>query len=396
MPITRCRSCDSDKLYPVVSLGNIPLVNELLDSAIEPYKTFPLDVVICENCTLAQLKDTVPPEAMFSEYLFYSSVMAPVVESAKKLVMKTREEHNLTDGFVIEIASNDGYLLDFYRQMGVEVLGIDPARGPANAAALKGIPTIQAFFGLELAKTLPKADVIHANNVLAHVPEINDFVAGIAEALKPEGIAIIEVPYLGDLLRSCQFDTIYHEHMFYFSVKALRMLFERHGLFIYSSEHMPNVLGGSLRITISKEETDYSIPEYGLEQISRMQASADFQAKDLKDTLQSLKDAGHIVWGFGAAAKATVFMNYAGIGNTLLDAVADDTPAKQGKYIPGTGVQVKSSKDWLEAAPDYTCIFVWNYAQVIAQKFHKIYEGELITSRMPVIYRGRFPRTDSA
>lgn len=379
----RCRSCDSENLQPVISLGDIPLVNKLMFSTSERFERFPLDVVICSECSLAQLKDTVPPEAMFSEYLFYSSVMAPVVDRAEQLVAKVTTRRNLEHGLVIEIASNDGYLLDFYRKKGISVLGVDPARGPADLANSKGIPTVQAFFTHELAKALPKADVIHANNVLAHVPTLNDFVAGIAEVLKPTGVAFIEVPYLGDLLRGCRFDTIYHEHMFYFSIKALTILFNRHGLNIVDVEHMPDVLGGSLRVTVGRGPSHCDMAEYGLEEVEGLQWRAVCKAADLKTTLMRIKSAGKTIWGFGAAAKATVFMNYARIDDTLIDAVADDTPAKQGKYIPGTGVQVRSSKEWLEAQPDYTCIFVWNYAHVIARKFCTSYKGKFITSFMP-------------
>jgi len=379
----RCRSCDSENLKPVISLGKIPLVNELLSFPQENFERFPLDVVICSECSLAQLKDTVPPEAMFKEYLFYSSVMAPVVESAKQLVEKVMFERDLTDGLVIEIASNDGYLLDFYKQKGINILGVDPAVGPANAAALKGVPTIQSFFTLALAKTLPKADVVHANNVLAHVPTLNDFVAGIAEVLKATGIAIIEVPYLGDLLRGCHFDTIYHEHMFYFSIKALTQLFNRHGLNIMNVEHLPNVLGGSLRVTVGHGLSHCEMKEHGLDKLSTVQDRAIVKATDVKKILLQLKAEGKTVWGFGAAAKTTVFMNCAGIDSTLIDAVVDDTPAKQGKYIPGTGVQVRSTKEWLEAKPDYTYIFVWNYAHVIAKKFCLSYKGQFFTSDFP-------------
>jgi hypothetical protein len=379
----RCRSCDSENLKPVISLGKIPLVNELLSFPQENFERFPLDVVICSECSLAQLKDTVPPEAMFKEYLFYSSVMAPVVESAKNLVEKVSSEHDLSQGLVIEIASNDGYLLNFYKRKGIDILGVDPAVGPANLAAMKGIPTIQSFFTLALAKTLPKANVVHANNVLAHVPTLNDFVAGIAEVLKADGVAIIEVPYLGDLLQGCHFDTIYHEHMFYFSIKSLTQLFNRHGLNIMDVEHLPNVLGGSLRVTVGRGESHCEMTEYGLDEISTVQDRAIVKATDLKKILLQLKAEGKTVWGFGAAAKTTVFMNCAGIDSTLIDAVADDTPAKQGKYIPGTGVQVRSTKEWLAAKPDYTYIFVWNYAHVIAKKFCLNYKGDFFTSDFP-------------
>jgi C-methyltransferase C-terminal domain/Putative zinc binding domain/Methyltransferase domain len=379
----RCRSCDSENLRPVISLGGVPPVNNLLSSATEKFERFPLDVIICEECSLAQLKDTVPPEAMFQEYLFYSSVMAPVVESANKLVEKVTSKRDLSQGLVIEIASNDGYLLDFYKRKGINILGVDPAVGPANASALKGIPTIQSFFTLALAKTLPKADVIHANNVLAHVPTLNDFVAGIAEVLKSTGIAIIEVPYLGDLLRGCHFDTIYHEHVFYFSIKSLTQLFNRHGLNIMDVEHLPNVLGGSLRVTVGRGKSHCEMEEHGLDQLDTLQDRAIYKTTELKKILLQLKAEGKIVWGFGAAAKTTVFMNCAGIDSTLIEAVVDDTPAKQGKYIPGTGVQVRTSQDWLKVQPDYTFIFIWNYAQVISHKFCNSYKGQFFTSDFP-------------
>jgi len=374
-----CRICGSLITESVVNLGNVPLVNNLADSPLEPVKRYPLDVVFCETCNVAQLRDNVPPEEMFSEYLFYSSVMRPVVERAKALVNKVVAQH--APHFVIEIASNDGYLLEAYRWHGVETLGVDPAKGPANAAAIKGIPTVQEFFSLALAKTLPKADVVHANNVLAHVPDPNDFVAGIAEVLKPQGICFVEVPYLGDLLVGAHFDTIYHEHLFYHSIKSLVTLFGRHGLLVTKVERLPDVLGGSLRISvekfgvITKEVDAYLNP-------SEMQRRTDYYAPELRNTLTRLKAQGRRVWGFGAAAKTTVFLNYAGITDDLLEAVADDTPAKQGKYIPGTAFQVRSSQEWLAAQPDYTCIFTWNYAQVIAHKFATTYKGKFFTSML--------------
>lgn len=375
----KCRSCESENLRPVISLGKIPLVNALLDSPEDPHEKFPLDMVFCYDCHLGQLVKIVPPEKMFSEYVFYSSVMEPVVERAKNLVGRFLPAE---PGLVIEIASNDGYLLDFYRQAGISVLGIDPARGPANAAAVKGIPTIQAFFSLKLAKTLPKADIVHANNVLAHCPDINDIAAGIAEILKPNGICIIEVPYLGDLIQQCQFDTIYQEHIYYFSYQSLVRLFERHKLYIEDVEPLPDVLGGSLRLTVGKTETSYSFHEYGLEDIVSMQSKADTYAWNLKDALTKFKEEGKSVWGFGAAAKATVFLNYAKIDKSLITAIADGTPAKQGKYIPGTGIQVVNPDSWLREAPDITCIFTWNYANVISNKYYRRYNGEFITSRI--------------
>ena len=372
-----CRICGADVIETIVNLGNIPLVNNLAASSLEAVKSFPLDVVFCTSCHVAQLRDSVPPEEMFSEYLFYSSVMAPVVARASELAAKVVER--LSPRFVIEIASNDGYLLSAYKQHGVDVLGIDPARGPANAAALMGIPTVQDFFSLALAKELPTADVIHVNNVLAHVPDPNDFVAGLAHTLQPNGVCFVEVPYLGDLLTGAHFDTIYHEHLFYHSIKSLVTLFGRHGLAVTDVERLPDVLGGSLRITVEHSGTPTKEVDGELN-FSEMQQRTDYYARQLRSMLLRLKAEGKSVWGFGAAAKTTVMLNYAAVPAGVLVAVADDTIAKQGKYIPGTDVQVRSTQDWLAEQPDYTCIFTWNYAQAIAHKFAQTYKGTFFTS----------------
>jgi len=331
----------------------------------------------CEACSLGQLAEVVPGEKLFREYVFYSSVMAPVVKRAHDLASEVLyDSRPLT---VIEIGSNDGYLLEFYRLAGVNVLGIDPARGPANRAARKGIPTIQEFFSLELAKTLPHADVIHANNVLAHSPDPNDIVAGFAQILKPlGGTCIVEVPYLGDLARNAQFDTVYHEHIFYFSEKSISQLFNRHGLYVKRIDHLPDVLGGSIRVFASKSHLQCGIEDYGLDELSTLQARANNNADRLNKELSAYK--GKTIWGFGAAAKATVMLNYCGIDESVITAIADDTPAKQGKFIPGTGIQVRSTEDWLKAQPDVTCIFAWNYAETIMSRYVDKYTGKFITS----------------
>ncbi len=372
-----CRICGASITKSVVNLGSIPLVNNLVSSPTCPVDRYPLDVVFCTSCHVAQLRDSVPPEEMFSEYLFYSSVMAPVVARASELAAKVVER--LSPRFAIEIASNDGYLLNAYKRHGVDVLGVDPARGPANAAALMGIPTVQDFFSLALAKELPTADVIHANNVLAHVPDPNDFVAGLAHALRPNGVCFVEVPYLGDLLTGVHFDTIYHEHLFYHSIKSLVTLFGRHGLVVTDVERLPDVLGGSLRITVEHSGTSTKEVDGELN-FSEMQQRTDYYAWKLRSMLLRLKAEGKSVWGFGAAAKTTVMLNYAAIPSGVLVAIVDDTLAKQGKYIPGTDVQVRSTQDWLAAQSDYTCIFTWNYAQVIAHKFAQAYKGKFFTS----------------
>ena len=376
-----CRSCGTPTDNRILSLRNMPLVNRLLDSQYDTCSSHSLEVMYCDNCALGQLREIVPPMEMFSEYSFYSSVMAPIVDRAQGLVAKVIAEHH--PKFVIEVGSNDGYLLNFYRQAGISILGVDVARGPANNAALKGVPTVQELFSLAVAKTLPKADILHANNVLDHCPNVHDVVAGFAEVLKDNGTVIVEVPYLGDLISGATFDTVYHEHIFYFSIKSLVTLFENHGLTINKIESLPQVLGGSIRVFASKGGVGCSWADTDLGRVSSLQSRTDVYAKELKDALVDLRSRGRSVWGFGAAAKATVFLNYAGIDQELIEAVADDTPAKQYKFIPGTGIPIRSTQDWLESQPKHTCIFTWNYAQYIAHKYAVSYKGNFFTSRMP-------------
>jgi SAM-dependent methyltransferase len=373
----KCRSCEN-VTYPVLSLGQQPLANSLLSLASEPFASFPLKIVYCPSCSLAQIDESVRPDAMFREYLYYSKVQTSLVESARRLVNQTAPLLN-EESLVIELASNDGYLLQFYKDKGIPVLGVDPARGPATEAERCGIPTAQDFFTLELAQKLPKADIMHANNVLAHVPDTNDFVAGIAEVLKPTGKIIVEVPYLGNLIESGTFDTVYHEHVFYFSKKSLNILFGRHGLHIENIEHIP-AHGGSLRITAGKQKgLEAFFPDSNLLGIDTLQNRTDETARQLLAKFMELKKQGFRVWGWGAAAKATVMMNYCGIQNDLIHAVADDAPAKVGKYIPGTGCPIVTPEEWLDEQPEYTCLFSWNYARELRERYKDTYKGTLFT-----------------
>lgn len=375
--IVICRICGG-AVTTLFNLGNQPLANSLLISPQDRYESYPLEVVICKECHLGQLRKLVPPEKMFLEYVYYTSVSGASVESASTLVRKVIGDWRGTKTrSVVEIGSNDGYLLQFYKSRGVHVLGIDPARGPANAAALLGIPTIQEFFTFNLARKLPQANVIHANNVLAHVPSLDDFVAGLSVLLKTEGTCFIEVPYLGSLLEKCEFDTIYHEHSYYFSFRALETLFRQHGLFITDVERL-GVHGGSLRLTVKKVSNGFMLPE-NLPAVKTIKNRAEEISLNLREALLKLRGRGKKVWGFGAAAKATVMMNYCRISDELILAVADDAPAKLGKYIPGTGVQIRHPAEWLKEQPDYTCIFSWNYADELKSKYTKLYQGEFFT-----------------
>src|SRR5467141_1260881 len=253
MTSTTCRSCGSDNLEVVLSLGSTPLANALLseDHLMLQEARYPLDLAFCHDCTLVQITETVSPAELFGEYLYFSSYSDTMVRHAETLVEQLIPERGLGPrSLVIEIASNDGYLLQFYRRQGIPVLGIEPARNIARAAQAGGIPTLCEFFGPELGQSLSargqQADVLHAHNVLAHVADLNGVVSGTAAVLKDSGIAIIEVPYVKDLIDRCEFDTIYHEHLCYFSLTALDRLFRRHGLHVQNVERLP-IHGGTLR-----------------------------------------------------------------------------------------------------------------------------------------------------
>jgi SAM-dependent methyltransferase len=251
--MTNCRSC-GQPTERVLTLGEMPLANHLLEYPSESYKKYPLELMFCPACKLGQLHDQVDPSLMFDEYVYYSSINGPTVNAAKALVSSIVS--NILQGntkvpdLIAEIGSNDGYLLDQYRQQGFRTLGIDPARGPANEAARRNIPTVQDYFTLKLAKTLPKADVIHAHNVLAHVRDLNDFVSGIAEMLKPDGVVVVEVPDFEELLKNYYFDTLYSEHNYYFTQSSLETLFLRHQMKITRCERIP-AHGGSLRVFLT-------------------------------------------------------------------------------------------------------------------------------------------------
>ena len=371
-----CRSCGGATV-PLLSLGEQPLANHLLAAPDEPFRRYPLDMRLCGDCHLGQLVDLVPPDALFREYVYFTSVSGPSVESARALVASI-PDRLVNNRWVVEIGSNDGYLLQFYQGSGAHVLGIDPARGPAITASCKGITTLVDFFTADLARMLPRASIIHANNVLAHVPDLNDFVAGLAILLETDGVCYVEVPYLSDLLERCAFDTIYHEHAYYFSFHALDLLFRRHGLFIDSAEWLA-AHGGSLRLRVTHSLSSFHMFESLLADAHRMQSRVDDLAQELRSTFASLRASGHRIWGYGAAAKATVMLNYCGIDASLIDAIADETPAKLGKYVPGTGIPIRHPDAWLAAAPPHTCVFAWNFAHAIAHRYATTYHGKLFT-----------------
>lgn len=384
--IAGCRACGAPELVPVLDLGRLPLANGLLppQDLDRPEPRFPLVVVRCPVCTLVQITETVAPEVLFREYLYFSSYSETMLQHARALVATVLARYPLGPrSLVVEVGSNDGYLLQFYRQAGVPVLGIDPAANIARVAEARGIPTLCAFFGADLAAALAaqgqRATVLHAHNVLAHVADLPGFVAGMRRLLADDGLAIIEVPYLGDLLDRGAFDTIYHEHLCYFSLTALDRLFGRHDLVIVDVERVP-VHGGSLRLWLRPTP---AAPGPAVRAL--LQAEADWVADPavyqafgarvqavvarLRAVLGELRSQGARLAAYGAAAKGTVLLNVAGLGPAFLEYVVDRNPAKQGRYVPGVRLPV-GPPAWLdERPPDYLLILPWNIAaEVMAQQ----------------------------
>jgi SAM-dependent methyltransferase len=347
--------------------------------------TFPLQVAFCPHCSLMQILETVPPETLFCEdYPYYSSFSDALLRHSRENVLNLIARRGLGAGsFVVELASNDGYLLRNYLERGIPVLGIDPAEGPAREATRAGVTTLNTLFTQELAGKLcaqgQRADVIHANNVLAHVADTNGFVAGIGMLLKEDGVAVIEVPYAKDLIDHCEFDTIYHEHLCYFSVTALDRLFRRHGLYLNDVERLA-IHGGSLRLYVERRENVGAAVRELLEQehnegVDSYRYYQDFSRKvrELKDQLvgllRQIKEDGGKIAGYGAAAKGATLINYMGIGPDLVEFIVDRNVHKQGCYMPGQHIPIFSPEKLLQEAPDYTLLLSWNFAEeILAQQ----------------------------
>lgn len=386
-----CRSCGATELCPVLDLGRMPLANALLtvEQLAQPEAVYPLELVFCPACTLVQITETVPPEQLFREYFYLSSFSDTLLRHAEKIAGQLSGSRRLdTNSLVIEIASNDGYLLQYYKRAGIPVLGIEPATNIARAAEEeRGIPTLSEFFGSALAAELVRqgkyADVIHANNVLAHVADLNGFVSGLQLLLRENGVAVIEVPYVKDMIDGTEFDTIYHEHLCYFSLTALDRLFRRHNLMIQSVERLP-IHGGTLRIYAGKdnpaaEQTRSSFTP-GLFEEEKAWAVGEFEfyrgfgekverlRSDLLTLLRDLKAQDKRIAVYGASAKGSTLLNWFGIGRETIDYVVDRSTAKQGYYTPGTHLPIYSPEHLLEALPDYVLLLTWNFADEILEQ----------------------------
>ena len=380
-----CRSCGDRRLHDILALGATPLANALLqpDDLTRPERKIPLTLCHCEACSLVQLRETVDPAVMFSDYLYFSSFSDTMLAHAKAIVDRTIESERLGPAsLVVEIASNDGYLLQYYKQREVPVLGIEPAANIAEVAVRdRGIPTRVAFFSADLAAALRadgvRASVIHANNVFAHVPDTNGFVRGLATLLADDGVAIIEAPYVRTMLDHREFDTIYHEHVFYFSLTAVDRLARRHGLVVADVEQLA-IHGGSLRFFIRRAESatpsqrvrDLLEEErrWGVDDRATYDAFGD-DVKSLRESLRTLltdlKSRGGRLAAYGASAKGSTLLNYFGIGRDLLDFVVDRSTVKQGRYTPGTHLLIRPVDALSQERPDYVLLLTWNFRDEI-------------------------------
>lgn len=383
-----CRACGGANRMEILAFGDMPLSDGLLTERqlrdrVE--KKFPLTLLFCPDCSLVQIRETVDPSILFgSDYPYFSSYSESWLRHCRENAHELIATRGLgASSLVIELASNDGYMLRNFVEAGVPVLGIDPAPGPAAAARQAGIAVLEAFFTKELADHLVaegrRADVVIANNVLAHVADLSGFVEGIGAVLKDEGVAVIECPYVRDLIEHCEFDTIYHEHLCYFSVTAVARLFAAHGLTLADVRRLPTH-GGSLRLFVTRDTPQSAAGRRLLDEerqlgLDRPQYYLDFAARvrgvqhELHGLLRSLKRDGKRIAGYAAAAKGAILLNATGIDGSLLDYVVDRNEFKHGKFMPGVHIPIYDTARLTEVPPDYLLVLAWNLKdEVIRQQ----------------------------
>ena len=400
----RCRHCSATVSLPFVDLGSAPHSNGYLsaDALRQPEKWYPLRVLVCTECWLVQTDDFVDRAEIFlPDYAYFSSYSTTWLRHAERYVeaMTTRFELG-TRSHVVEAASNDGYLLQYFRARGIPCLGIEPTASTAHAARAKGIEVVEEFFGVDLARRLVaegrSADVGVANNVLAHVPDINDFVSGFTHLLKPDGIATFEFPHLLKLVEQNQFDTIYHEHFSYLSLTSVCRIFSRNGLSVFDVEQLPTH-GGSLRVFAQRRDTGARVVGEAVARLldiedaagmatpgfyASFQGNADRVKDDFLDFLIDAKRGGRRVAAYGAAAKGNTLMNYAGIRSDLIRFVVDRNPAKQGKFMPGSRIPIVDETRLRIEQPDFVVILPWNLRDEVMEQLYylKAWGGAFVTA----------------
>lgn len=384
-----CRNCGEELKTTFADLGMSPLANNYLTaedlSAAERF--FPLHAFVCDNCLLVQLEEFESPDVIFSDYAYFSSWSTSWLKHCEEFATAIADDLRLDrKNKVVEIASNDGYLLRFFAAREIPVLGIEPAENVAASAIAAGVPTVVEFFGTELATRLApehRADLIVANNVLAHVPDIHDFVEGVRFLLKEDGLVTMEFPHLLRLIEDVQFDTIYHEHFSYLSLRVVQEIFRAHGLDVIDVREL-NTHGGSLRVyarhagtlepTAKVEAVVAREEQAGLTDIAtyeRFSETVAVEKRSILKTLMDIKGAGMSIAGYGAPAKATTLLNYCGIGTDLVDFTVDLSPAKQGRFIPGSHIPIYAPDAIVAAHPDRVWIFPWNLrAEIESQMSH--------------------------
>ncbi len=392
MKTINCRICREKIWKTFVDLGYTPLSNSYLKKKmIKNEKKFPLHALICTKCMLVQLGEFESPKEIFSEYAYFSSYSKTWLKHAEEYVKKMKKRFNLnSDNLVIEIASNDGYLLQYFKKYKIPVLGIEPAKNVAKIAKKKKIPTITKFFGTKLAKELVKSgkqpDLLLGNNVLAHVPKLNDFVGGLKILLKHEGIITLEFPHILQLIDKNQFDTIYHEHFSYFSLITLKKLFDMHKLEIFDVEEL-NTHGGSLRIFVKHKDNNFQKERKSVKKILEMEKmfgltkiatytnfsqEVNSIRKELLNFLHKAKKDNKIVVGYGAPAKGNTLLNFCEIDFELIDYTVDMSPHKQGMYLPGSHIPIRSPNEIFKTKPDYVLILPWNLKKEIMVQMKNI------------------------
>jgi 2-polyprenyl-3-methyl-5-hydroxy-6-metoxy-1,4-benzoquinol methylase len=400
-----CLFCGAPLEVVCVDLGVSPLANSFVppDRRTEMEPFFPLRVFVCESCLLVQSEPYAAPETIFVDYAYFSSYSKTWLDHAEHYAQLMTESHGIDpESQVIEIASNDGAVLQPFAARGIPVLGVEPAANVAKVANQKGVPTIVEFFGeklgAELGKSTP-ADLLIGNNVFAHVPDINGFTRGLKLALAPGGLITLEFPHLLNLLELNQFDTVYHEHFFYFSLGVAQRVFKAHGLRIFDVERIPTH-GGSLRIFGCHADDERPDGE-GLAVVAEMEQKAgldqvatysDFGVKTMEEKrrvlrlLVELKDKGHTIAGYGAAAKGTVLLNYCGVGTDFIDFIADLNPEKQGNFLPGVRIPIRAPEEIERTKPDYVFILPWNLREEVTEQLSFVRDwGGRFIARAPEI-----------